>query len=249
MRPLFSLILLGVFLTSCVKHKEVTYFNDLDNTTSGSLNIPEAPVVRLQPNDVIEISISSISKDANEYFQKGGSEIDKKYAGNTYLIALDGSIDLPLVGKTVIGGMTNQEAEALIKEALLTYLQKPSVNIRLVSFEITVLGEVKMPGVYSIADGRVTVLEALGYAGDLTIFGKRNNILVIRNSEEGKSYFRIDLNSSDVMNSDKFYLQNNDVVYVEPSKGLTSRDDNAYRILPLVLSTLTFVAVIIGLSR
>ena len=249
MKPLFSLILLGVFLVSCVSHKEVTYFNDLDNRNEGVLNMPNAPVLHLQPNDVVEVSISSISKDANEYFQKGGSDIDHKYAGNTYQIASDGSIDLPLVGKVIIGGMPNQEAEALIRDALLTYLQKPSVNIRLVSFEITVLGEVKMPGVYAIADGRVTVLEALGYAGDLTIFGKRDNILVIRNSDAGKAYFRINLNSSDVLNSDKFYLQNNDVVYVEPSKGLTSRDDNAYRIVPLILSTLTFVVVIIGLSR
>src|SRR5690606_23528683 len=238
MKQLFSLILLGVFLVSCVSHKEVTYFNDLDNRNEGVLNMPNAPVLHLQPNDVVEVSISSISKDANEYFQKGGSGIDHKYAGNTYQIASDGSIDLPLVGKVIIGGMPNQEAEALIRDALLTYLQKPSVNRRLVSFEITVVGEVKMPGVYAIADGRVTVLEALGYAGDLTIFGKRDNILVIRNSDAGKAYFRINLNSSDVLNSDKFYLRNNDVVYVEPSKGLTSRDDNAYRILPLILSTL-----------
>ena len=249
MKPIFSLVLIGMFLASCVSHKEVTYFNDLDNTIAGSLNMPDAPVLNLQPNDVIEIAISSISKDANEYFQKGGSDIDHKYAGNTYQIARDGTIDLPLVGKMEIGGMTNQDAESLIKEALLTYLQKPSVNIRLVSFEITVLGEVKLPGVYAIADGQVNLLEALGYAGDLTIFGKRNNILVIRNSDSGKEYFRVDLNSSDVLNSDRFYLRNNDVVYVEPSKGLTSRDDNAYRILPLVLSTLTFVVVIIGLSR
>lgn len=249
MKPLFSIVIIGVLLTSCVSHKDVTYFNDLDTTTEGKLNIPDAPVLSLQPNDVIEIAISSISKDASEYFQKGGSDIDHKYAGNTYQIARDGTIDLPLVGKIEIGGLTNQAAEAVIKEALLTYLQKPSVNVRLVSFEITVLGEVKMPGVYAIADGQVSVLEAIGYAGDLTIFGKRNNVLVIRNSDAGKEYFRIDLNNSDVLNSDKFYLRNNDVVYVEPSKGLTSRDDNAYRILPLVLSTLTFVVVIIGLSR
>lgn len=236
-------------MTSCVSHKEVTYFNDLNTSVAGELNIPDAPVLNLQPNDVIEVGISSISKDANEYFQKGGSDIDHKYSGNTYQITKEGTIDLPLVGEIAIGGLTTQAAEKVVKGALLTYLQKPSVNIRLVSFEITVLGEVKMPGVYAIADGQVTVLEAIGYAGDLTIFGKRNNILVIRNSQAGKKYFRIDLNSSDALINDNFYLHNNDVVYVEPSKGLTSRDDNAYRILPLVLSTLTFVVVIIGLSR
>jgi len=249
MKSNYILLILIVFLASCVSHKEVTYFNDLENSRAGALTTPAPPVVKLQPNDVVEVDISSISKDANEYFQKGGSEIDKKYGGNTYQISVDGKIDLPLVGEIVVSGKTTKEAEALVKESLLTYLQKPSVNIRLVSFEITVLGEVKMPGVYSIADGRVTVLKAIGYAGDLTIFGKRDNVLVIRNSVQGKEYFRIDLNSSDLLNSEQFYLQNNDVIYVEPSKGLTSRDDNAYRILPLILSTLTFVVVILSLSN
>lgn len=243
------LFILIVLLASCVSHKDVTYFNDLQESDSGVLNIPKAPVLKLQPNDIIEVDISSISKDANVYFQKGGSEIDKKYAGNSYQISVDGMIDLPLVGEIEVGGKTANEAEDLVKESLLTYLQMPSVNIRLVSFEITVLGEVKMPGVYNIADGRVNVLKAIGYAGDLTIYAKRNNILVIRNSDQGKEYFRIDLNNSGLLNSEQFYLQNNDVIYVEPSKGLTSRDDNAYRILPLVLSTLTFVVVILSLSN
>ncbi len=249
MKPIYIIIALSLFVASCVPHKEVTYFNDLSGSQSGTLKTPIAPVLKLQPNDVVEIAISSISTDANLYFQKSGSDVDKKYAGNTYQISRNGTIDLPLVGSIEIAGKSTGEAEVLVKAALLTYLQKPSVNIRLISFEITVLGEVKMPGVFSIADGHVTVLEAIGYAGDLTIFGRRNNVLVIRSTSEGKEYFRVDLNSSDILNGDKFYLQNNDVIYIEPTKGLTSRDDNAYRILPLILSTLTFVVVVIGLSR
>jgi|SRR5690554_626795 len=249
MRPIYIFLLAAVFLASCVPHKEAIYFNDLSNSRSGKIHTPPAPDMTLQPRDVVEIDITSISKDANMYFQKGGSEVDRRYAGNTYQISSKGTIDLPLVGEIKIAGKTVEDAEALVKTELLTYLQKPAVNIRLVSFQITVLGEVNAPGIYDIPDASVSLLEAIGYAGDLTIFGKRNNVMLIRSTPEGKEYFRIDLNDSEALNTEYFHLQNNDVIYVEPSKGITSRDDNAYRILPLVLSTLTFVVVLLSLSK
>jgi polysaccharide export outer membrane protein len=136
-----------------------------------------------------------------------------------------------------------------LREALLSYVQKPSVNVRLVSFRITVLGEVRMPGVYGVPDGKVNVLEAIGYAGDLTIYGKRDNVLVIRNMGDEKQYIRINLNHSDALAGQAYYLQNNDVVYIEPSRGKTSGDDNVYRLLPLVLSGLTFIVVILSLTQ
>lgn len=249
MRPIYIFLLATVLMASCVPHKEVIYFNDLTDSQSGKIKTPKAPDMTLQPRDVVEIDITSISKDANTYFQKGGSDVDRKYAGNTYQISGKGTIDLPLIGEVEIAGKSLEDAEAVVKTELLTYLQKPSVNIRLVSFQITVLGEVNAPGIYDIPDASVSLLEALGHAGDITIFGKRNNVLLIRDSEEGKEYFRIDLNNSESLNAQYYHLQNNDVIYVEPSKGLTSRDDNAYRILPLVLSTLTFVVVLISLSN
>ena len=249
MRLIYIFLFVAAIMASCVPHKEVIYFNDLANSQSGKINTPNAPDMTLQPRDVVEIDITSISKDANAYFQKSGSDVDRKYAGNTYQISGDGTIDLPLVGEIEIGGKTVEDAEAAVKAELLTYLQKPSVNIRLVSFQITVLGEVNAPGIYDIPDASVSLLEAIGYAGDITIFGKRNNVMLIRNTAEGKEYFRIDLNNSESLNTQYFHLQNNDVIYVEPSKGMTSRDDNFYRILPLVLSTLTFVVVLISLSK
>ena len=249
MRPIYIFLFAVVLMASCVPHKDVIYFNNLASSQSGKINTPHAPDMTLQPRDVVEIDITSISKDANAYFQKGGSDVDRRYAGNTYQISNNGTIDLPLVGEIEIAGKSLEDAEAAVKTELLTYLQKPSVNIRLVSFQITVLGEVNAPGIYDIPDASVTLLEAIGYAGDLTIFGKRNNVMVIRNSQDGKEYFRIDLTNSEALNTQYFHLQNNDVIYVEPSKGITSRDDNAYRILPLVLSTLTFVVVLISLSN
>ncbi|MEM9052618.1 MAG: SLBB domain-containing protein, partial [Bacteroidota bacterium] len=133
--------------------------------------------------------------------------------------------------------------------ALLDYVQKPIVNLRQSDFKITILGEVNAPGVYEIPTGEATVLEALGYAGDLTVYGQRENVLVIHDDGIEKSFHRLNLNDSGVLESDQFYLQNNDVVYVQPSKGFTSKDDNIYRILPLVISSLTFVAVVISLNQ
>ncbi len=246
----YVLIVLSVaFLTSCVSHKSVTYFNDISSNDEGKFNPTEQPIHYFKPNDIIEIDITSVSKESNEYFYKSGSSVDKRYAGNTYQISREGTIDLPLIGKVKLEGNTADEAEELVRGLLTDYLQKPTVNIRLVSFQISVLGEVSRPGVYDIADGMVTVLEALAYAGDLTIYGKRDNVLVIRNNEGEKSYFRINLNDTEFLNGQGFYLENNDVLYIEPTKGKTSADDNAYRILPLVISSLTFITVLISISQ
>lgn len=248
MRIIAIIIFIGL-VSSCVSHKKITYFNDISESVSGEISFPEAPVLKLRSNDIVEIEISSISSETSQYFNRSGSDVDKKYAGNTYQIASDGAIDLPLVGAVQIGDLSTEEAEEVIKKALLDYLQKPSVNLRLVSFRITVLGEVETPGVYDVPGAQVNVLEALGYAGDMTIYGKRDNVLLIRNVDDIKIYQRLDLNSAGFMSSEFFYLQNNDVLYVEPSKGATSKDDNAYRILPLVLSSLTFLIVLIGVTQ
>jgi polysaccharide export outer membrane protein len=238
-----------IFISSCVPHKKITYFNDIQDSAEGQIDFQEPPVVTLQPNDLVEIDINSVSKETNEYFVKPGSAVDKNYSGNTYQLSAQGAVILPLIGQINLKDKTPEEAEEIIKDAALKYLQSPTVNVRLVSFQVTILGEVNNPGVYRISDAKATILEALGYAGDLTIYGKRDNVLLIRNDKEEKKYMHFNLNQSDLLSSKEFYLKNNDVIYVEPSKGKSSADDNAYRILPLVISTLTFVTVLISLSQ
>ncbi len=241
--------LLVVGLSGCLSHKKVTYFNDISESRSGELAIPEAPELRFQPNDVVEVDVTSNSKETNEFFYKPGSDVDQSYAGNTYRVSRTGHISLPLVGEVAIGGLTADEANTVVLEKLLTYMKNPTVDIRLVSFQITVLGEVDKPGVYDIRRPSITLLEALGYAGDLTIFGKRDNLLIIRDYAGEKAYYRLSILDTDFISSPGYFLRNNDVVYVEPSKGRTSADDNAYRILPLILSALTFVVVFITLTQ
>ena len=239
----------ALLFAACVSHKSVTYFNDLGEIDSGELNIPDAPVEKLRNGDLIEVTISSISLETNRFFQKSGSENEGGPGGNTYRISKDGNIEIPLVGSIKVAQLTIDEATNVIREALLDYVQKPSVNVRLVNFRITLLGEVDQPGVYNIPEAEANVLEALAYGGDLTIYGTRSNVMVIRTEGDEKHFHRLNLNESDFMESEYFHLKNNDVVYVQPTKGLTSKDDNIYRILPLVISSLTFVAVVISLSQ
>jgi len=236
-------------LASCVSHKKVTYFNDILEVESGALGIPDAPQPILKSGDVLEIQISSLSLETNAYFQRDQSSSDEGFGGNMYQVSSTGDLYLPLVGGVKIAGLTIDEARLAIEEALLAFVQQPVVNVRQSNFKITILGEVNAPGVYEIPTGEATVLEALGYAGDLTVYGLRENVLVIRDNGDEKTFQRINLNDSKVLESSNFYLQNNDVIYVQPSKGFTSKDDNIYRILPLVISSLTFVAVFISLTQ
>jgi len=247
MKNLFYLLSFFL-LASCVSHEQVTYFNDLQELETGNLNIPNAPSAVLKKGDLVEVQISSISLETNAYFQTDQSSSDEGFGGNLYQIDESGFIHLPLLGKVEIAGLSKEEARSTIETALLEYVQKPSVNLRIADFKITVLGEVNTPGVYKIPTGEASVLEALGYAGDLTVFGVRENVLLIRDNGVEKSFHRLNLNDSSVLESEHFYLQNNDVIYVQPTKGLTSKDDNIYRILPLVISSLTFIVVIISLN-
>jgi polysaccharide export outer membrane protein len=248
MRSIWVIALLCYLTTACVPHKKVLYFKDLAEQ-QGSLSLPDAPEVILKTGDVVEVNIASVSQETNIYFQKQGSATDRNFAPNTYQIASDGTIDLPLIGKVPLEGKNISEAESSLKELLTEYLQKPSVNIRIMSFKITVMGEVGAPGVYNVPDGRINLLEALAMAGDLTIFGRRDNLLLIRNEGGEKEYKRLSLSDSAVLQSEHFYLRNNDVLYVEPSKGRSAADDNLYRILPLTVSVLTFVVLIFSISQ
>lgn len=240
--------MIALIAASCVPYKKVLYMTDLDEK-HGVLEISEPEVRGFIQGDLLEINISSISRETNEYFLKPGSDSESKSSPNTYQISAEGNIDLPLIGRVPLEGKTPAEAEDLLRERLLEYLQKPVVNVRLVNFSVTVLGEVKMPGVYAVPSGSANVLQALGRAGDITLFGQRDNILLVRNHGGDKVYHRLDMNHSGFLSSDHFNLQNNDVIYVPPSRGRSSADDNVYRLLPLVLSGLTFVAVIISLTR
>jgi polysaccharide export outer membrane protein len=165
----------------------------------------------------------------------------------TYLIAKDGSIDYPQLGQLELAGLTRLQAQELLKNKLKPFLVNPIVNLRLLNFKVTVLGEVKRPGTYDVQNERITVLEALGLAGDLTVYGTRQNVLVVREAGIGKTYERIDLTSSKLFDSPIYYLQQNDVVYIEPNQPKVNSSTNSST-NGIIISAVSLLLTIISIT-
>lgn len=157
-----------------------------------------------------------------------------------YIIDKNGNIDFPVIGEVKLVGLTPEEAKKMLAKELEPYLKNPIINIRLKNFTVTVLGEVKTPGTYPVLGEQITILEAIGLANDLTIKGKRKNVLVIRDFNGTKVYHRIDLTSKEALDSPVYYLTQNDVVYIEPNKSAVtaSQLDNRATIIVSIFSVL-----------
>lgn len=211
-----------IMASSCASRKDLVYFQDEPLTEGIANSQPQALIYKT--DDLLTIDVSALDPDAVRPFNLPAVSYNADVTsaqGNlrmqTYLIDYDGNIEFPVLGTIKMGGLTRTQATAMLKERLAEYVKNPIVNIRLANFTVTIIGEVTSPGTFTIQDERITLLEALGLANDLTIFGKRNNVFLIREIE-GKKYFeKIDLTSVNVVNSPLYYLQQNDVIYVEPN--------------------------------
>ncbi len=238
-------IVIVLLSASCTSSKKIAYFeNATDTTFQAMLNSVEPPI---QPNDILNISVTSLNKAASEEFntdfQKVG--ITAQFAG--YLVNSDGNIQMPTLGTIAAAGLTKNQLKDKIISVILEkkLLLDPIVNIRFLNFEVTVIGEVAHPTVINVPNERISLIKAIGLAGDLTIYGKRDNILLIR-EENGKKITRhIDINSKDFFSSPYYYLQPNDVVYVEPNKAKRATASKSQQTVPIVLSSLSIVAIIL----
>lgn len=219
MRIILGLVFLLSLFGSCASRKDLVYFqpDSTELNTSYELNAP-----KLQPGDILTISITADDVRATEPF----NQINAYQTGTpqnanpflpTYAIDNDGYIDFPKIGKIKLSGLTRTQAVDQIRSEVNKYIVNPGVNMTIRNFKVTVLGEVVKPGTYTIDNDRITLLEALGLAGDLTINGVRKNVLVIREQNGLKSEYRVDLTKRNALNSPVYYLSQNDVVYVEPN--------------------------------
>lgn len=213
-----SLTLIG--LSSCVSNKDIAYFqNDLIEQEKVS-NVYKTV---FKPDDLLQITISSDNIEAvmpfnlpTVAFLASTNSAVGVPQQQSYLIDSKGEIDFPVFGKMKIGGLTREEAITLFKSRLSPeYVKKPTVNIRISNFKITVSGDVRRPGTYNISNERVSILDALGLAGDLNISGRRDNVLVLREEGNQKIEYRVDLRSKKAYTSPVFYLQQNDIIYIE----------------------------------
>lgn len=213
-----------VIITSCGSRKEIVYFQNQEQlTTSFEQYIP-----KIQPTDQLAIVISAADVAAVAPFNQmstiqttANSSTISPYSP-TYTVDENGNISLPMVGNVQLAGLTRSQAIETIKNKVSKYVVNPGVNVNFVNFRISVLGEVTRPGSFIVPTERITLLDALGMAGDLTIKGKRENVTVIRESNGVKERYNVDLTSESALNSPVYYLAQNDVVYVEPNSAQVS---------------------------
>ncbi|WP_010229638.1 polysaccharide biosynthesis/export family protein [Gillisia marina] len=177
--------------------------------------------LEIQPDDILTIRVSAPEPEAAIPFNLtkslgSNSGMNGNVELETYLVANDGTIQFPVIGTVEVKGLTNHELAKKIKEDIEEYVKDPIVNVRILNFQISVIGEVKNPGTFSIQDDHITLTKALAMAGDLTIFGKRENILIMGEEDGKKTYAYLDLTNANIANSPHYNLRQNDVVYVEP---------------------------------
>lgn len=253
-----SLILCMIFCSvSCVNTKKAAYFYGINDTTISSpySKIPE-PVI--YQNDILTISVSSPNPEADIIFnapntmltQSGGGAAGSLGSSTSgYLVNPEGAIQFPMIGTIKVAGLTKTEVKSLITKTLVDkkLLVDPIVSIRIINFRVTVMGEVRLPSVVTVPSEKMSLLEALGMAGDLTVFAKRDNILLIREENGQKIIRRINLNSKDLLTSQYYYLKSNDIVYVEANAAKLASAERSTQLLPIILSGASVLAVIIGL--
>ncbi len=251
MRNFLTLLSVIILLTSCATKKEIVYFQDAENLAERKNDQSFEPII--ESNDILYVSISSMNEAVLIPFKRSSGlegNMSNSNAGlQGYLVNVDGDIRFPVVGNVNVAGKTRGQVEEDLRSKLSQFITDVVVDVRIMNFKITVIGEVNNPGVYTIADERVTLPQALGLAGDLSEDGKRENILVIREINGQQQVSRIDLTKTDFFSSPYYFLKQNDVVYVEPStKGV--KKSGFIPDIPALLSLMTVVlSTIILLTR
>ncbi|NAY91214.1 polysaccharide export protein [Muricauda sp. JGD-17] len=213
-----SYFVLACLVASCTSPKDVIYFQDASQFET---LINENPATtKFKVDDLVSIHVSTLDPEASAPFNlfRGAGEGGIRPEQVNYLVDKNGEIDFPVIGKIKIVGLSPSETRDLLREKLTDYLKDPIINIRIRNFTVTVLGSVNRPGTYEVNGEQITIMEALGLAGDINIKGRRDNIMVIRDFDGTKVYNRINLNQKDALKSPVYYLTQNDVVYVEPNK-------------------------------
>lgn len=250
--PLLFVCVTSFLVSSCANTKKIVYFNNVPDAEFKDTKADrQSPI---QPNDILSITVSSLNAEASVPFNLQSNNISRATTvtgsnneSGGYLVNTDGSIDLPILGSVQAAGLTKEELKTKITNLILSkkLLIGPIVDIRYLNYEVTVLGEVARPTVITVPNEKISLLKAIGLAGDLTIYGKRDNVLLIR-EENGKKITRhINLSSSDFFNSPYYYLKPNDVIYVQPNATKAATASRSTQYLPIVFSALTVVAIVL----
>ena len=253
--------LVFIFLNSCASQKKLDYLQNIENVAlEASIKNAKSTI---QPNDQLVILVTAkdmdVVKPFNQNFSSGQilqyslpsgnapAQSQTSTSGPTYIVDSQGNIEFPVIGKINTENKSTEELRDVLKKEISKYVLNPQVSVKNTNYKITVLGEVNRPGTYNIPEAQTTVLEVLGLAGDLTIYGNREDILVIRNVDGVITKQRLDLTKADFINSSFFYLKQNDVIIVSPNetKQKTSRlDPNTGIYISVASIVVTILALI-----
>lgn len=249
-KPYVFLLLVCLGLNSCVTLKQIKYFQDIpDSTRSIKLKLANFVPVVVHPADVLSITILTLDPTATASVNLANSATISDLTG--YMVDKDGNIEMPELGKIKVAGLTMDEARVVVKARADVYLKNETVLIKSKTIKITVLGEVQRPGTVVIPNEKVTIIDLLGYTGDITNFGQRDNILLMRmNDDNTYSTIRVNLLNTDIIKSPYYYLKNNDVVYVAPNHAKVASSDVVFtRNVSYITLALGFITTMLVLLK
>ncbi len=254
-------LLCATIFGSCSTNKNITYFQNVPDSIYRISTIVTASTFTdplIQPNDILQVSILTLDPAANNVLTSANSSsfsVQPLISGLSgtppptagFLVDKNGFIELPVTGKIRVSGLSTSDARDLIHHSVSRFYKDPVVNVRFTNFSVTVLGEVARPAAYIVPNEKVSVLDAIGMAGDLTIYGKRENVLLVRDSSGQKIFVRFNLNSSQTFTSPYFYLKQGDMVYVEPNKSkIASTDAVKNRNFTIAASGLSVMIILLS---
>jgi len=215
------IVLLLIIISSCASKKDILYLQDSNENNTSNITYQN---VLIQPNDILKISVESLIPEAAIPYNRGvNSNIPinslELMKLNGYLVSNDGEINFPNLGSITVSNLTTSEIEQKIKNTLTDggHLKNPTVDVRLLNAKVTILGQVNAPGTYTYTEQSITILQALGYAGDLTINGKRDDIIITRDVGGVRKISHLDLTSTDFMDSEYYFIKPNDQIIVNPN--------------------------------
>lgn len=254
----FFVSISGLYISSCSAPKNITYFRDIPDTIKQKV-VQQAQynTPTIHADDILQVDIQTLDVGATTLMNPAGTAnwpVNGAGAAGAnmqnvsgFLVDKNGDVILPLIGKVKVEGKTTNQVRDEIQAKASEYYKQPVVTVRFANFKVTVLGEVARPATYLMPNEKVTLLDAIGVAGDLTIFGKRENVLLIRNqSDNKKEFIRFNLNESQTFSSPYFFLQQGDVVYVEPNKSkVVSTDAARLKNITIFSSAITLIVVIL----
>jgi len=240
-----------VFFSSCISQKKIKYMQPAheDSTNRAVFQTPAYQEYHLGVGDNLYINVRSLDQKSNDFFNKNGNDNrssnynDASIYLNSYTVDPQGDISFPFIGPIHVIGLTTDQTKEKIQEVMDEYLKETTIIVKLVNFNITFIGEVRRPGEYKIYQDKINIFEAVSMAGDITDYGNRNEVKLMRMTDEGIALHIIDLTREDILESPYYYLKPNDVVYIEPLKG----KQFAFATFPyaLLFSTITTVIVLL----